>query len=46
MSRLVSRHTSVNPPPPLRVMVAQPAHVTRVTQMPLILVHEPLRTVP
>ena len=38
--------TPDGPPPPLRVMVAQPAHVTQVTQVPLILVHESLCTVP
>ena len=36
----------MTPPPTLRVMVAQPAQVTQMTQVPLILVHEPLRTVP
>ena len=36
----------MTPPPLLCVMVAQPAQVTQVTPPPLILVHEPLRTVP
>ena len=36
----------MTPRPPLCVMVAQPAHVTRMTQVPLILVHEAWRTVP
>ena len=41
------RGTPNDPPPspPLSVMVAQPAQVTQMTQVPLTLVHEPLRTV-
>ena len=34
------------PPPPLRVMVARPAQLTKVTQVPITLVHEPLHCVP
>ena len=33
-------------PPPLHVMVARPAQVTQVTQVPITLVHEPLHCVP
>ena len=54
MSRHVSRHTfrcpppppSPPPPPPLRVMVARPAQVTQVTQVPNPLLHEPLHGIP
>ena len=34
------------PPPPLRVMVARPAQVTQVTQVPNPLLHEPLHGIP
>ena len=38
MSRHVPRHTfRWSPPPPLRVMVARPAQVTQVTQVPITL---------
>ena len=37
MSRHVPRHTFRCPPPPLRVMVARPAQVTQVTQVPITL---------
>ena len=42
----VAAHPMTPHPPTLRVMVAQPAQVTRMTQVPLILVHEALCTVP
>ena len=35
MSRHVPQHTFRCPPPPLRVMVARPAQVTEVTQVPI-----------
>ena len=37
MSRHVPRHTFRWSPPPLRVMVARPAQVTQVTQVPITL---------
>ena len=37
MSRHVPRHTFRCPPSPLRVMVARPAQVTQVTQVPITL---------
>ena len=50
MSRHVPRHTFRCPPPPLprplRVMVARPAQVTQVTQVPITLLHEILHGVP
>ena len=49
MSRHVPRHTfrwPPPPPPPLHVMVARPAQVTQVTQVPITLIHEPLNCVP
>ena len=42
----VAPHPMTPPPLPLFVMVAKPAEVTRMTQVPVILVHEPLRTMP
>ena len=39
-------HFPMPPPPPLRVMVARPAQVTQVTQVPITLEHEPLHCVP
>ena len=40
------RGTPNDPPPLLRVMAPQPAQVTQMTQVPLILVHQAWRTVP